>query len=304
IRYWTSMGSLGDDYPFEFTWINLQNEQPVSKDFILKEIQNLSEDKFNKKYKRRYEQLIGASRLITKIWNAYRFLYLNLEKIELFDLTYNPNDLSTIDHYYFSEFNKNLEIITNHFEGYNWHEAVMNLRGFFWNDLCDNYIEVIKYKFYSEDESTRKVSLKNALILFYNTLKLFSVIMPFITEEIYHNLYKRFKNLKSIHLETWAEPFSNLDENLNVNGRLGIEIIKNIRNIKSKLQIPLNQDIPKMIILSDNIKYLESLKPDISNTLRINELIILHKDKSKNIKKEPDLREDYKELGVSILFFK
>ncbi|MFW9949143.1 MAG: valine--tRNA ligase [Candidatus Thorarchaeota archaeon] len=306
IRYWTAMGSLGDDYPFEFTWINIQNKQPVSKEFIMKELENFSEDKFNKKYQRRYEQLIGASRLITKIWNAYRFLYLNLEKIEISNLTYDYNDLSPIDHFYFSEFNKNLEIITNHFKGYNWHEAIMTLRNFFWNDLCDNYIEAIKYRFYSEDQYTRIVALKNAMILFYDILKLFCIIMPFITEEIYHNLYKQFKTLKSIHLESWAKYYVNLDENLKDIGRLGIEIIRNIRNIKSKLQIPLNQDISKIILLSDknNIKGLESIKPDISNTLRINELIILPKDKNKSVKKTPDVREKYDELGISILLFK
>jgi valyl-tRNA synthetase len=306
IRYWTAMGSLGDDYPFEFTWINLHNKQPVSKEVIMKEMQNLSEDKFNKKYQRRYEQLIGASRLLTKIWNAYRFLYLNLEKIEINNLTYNSDDLSIIDNYYFSEFNKNLETITNHFEGYNWHEATMILRSFFWNDLCDNYIEAIKYKFYSEDESIRTHSLKNGLILFYNVLKVFSIIMPFITEEIYDILFKQFKDLKSIHLENWVESFANLDDELIQYGKLGIELIKNIRNIKSKLQIPLNQEITETIILSDknNVKFLELLKQDISSTLRINKLTILNKKQNNIIKGIPDLKEDYEELGVSLYFFK
>lgn len=306
VRYWTAMGSLGDDYPFEFTWINLQNKQPVSKELIMKEMQNLSKDKFNKKYQRRYEQLIGASRLLTKIWNAYRFLYLNLDKIEISDLIYNSKELSAIDCYYFSEFNKIIETITNHFEGYNWHEATMILRSFFWNELCDNYIEAIKYKFYSEDESLRKRSLRNALILFYNILKVFSVIMPFITEEIYHILYKQFKELKSIHLENWAQSFTNLSEELIQYGKLGIDLIRNLRNIKSKLQIPLNQEISEVYIISvkDNVNYLELIKSDISNTLRINNLIFLKKPQKKTIKRTPDLKEDYTDLGLSIYFFK
>jgi valyl-tRNA synthetase len=306
IRYWTAMGSLGDDYPFEFTWMNVQNKQPVSKEIIMKEMKNLSEDKFNKKYQRRYEQLIGASRLLTKIWNAYRFLYLNLEKIEISDLTFDPNCLSVIDCYYFTEFNKNIKNITNYFEEYNWHEATMTLRSFFWNDLCDDYIEVIKYKFYSEDKLIRTHSFKNALILFYSILKLFSIIMPFITEEIYHILYKRFSNLKSIHLESWVEPFGNLDEKLNDHVKLGIELIKNIRNVKSKLQIPLNQEITEIIILTnkDKVKGLELIKTDISNTLRINNLTIVQKEQIKTIKREPDLKENYEELGVSLYFFK
>ncbi|NVM32010.1 MAG: class I tRNA ligase family protein, partial [Candidatus Helarchaeota archaeon] len=113
IRYWTAMGSLGDDYPFEFTWINLQSKQPVSNEIILKERKKLPVDKFNKKYRRKFEQLIGASRFITKIWNAYRFLYLNLNKTKIDNIDVNPKELSAIDSFFFSEFNKNLDLITN-----------------------------------------------------------------------------------------------------------------------------------------------------------------------------------------------
>jgi len=125
IRQWAALGSLGDDYPFEFTWINLQTKQPVSDEIILKELEKLPENKFNKKYRRRFEQLIGASRFLTKLWNAYRFLYLNLNTIELGDLVIDLDDLSAIESYFFSEFNKNLKFITEYYDGYNWHEGFM-----------------------------------------------------------------------------------------------------------------------------------------------------------------------------------
>ena len=166
IRYWAAMGSLGDDYPFEFTWINLHTKQPISIQALQKERENLPEDKFNKKYGIKYEQLIGASRFVTKIWNAFRFLYLNLKKIELENIDINAKELSAIDSYFFAEYNTNLEMITKNLDVYNWHEAMMILRSFFWNDICDNYIEAIKYKFYIEDIQVRKISLRNALNLF------------------------------------------------------------------------------------------------------------------------------------------
>ncbi|MFW9829218.1 MAG: valine--tRNA ligase [Candidatus Thorarchaeota archaeon] len=306
IRYWTAMGSLGDDYPFEFTWINLQSKQPVSNDFIIKEIKKLPEDKFNKKYRRKFEQLIGASRFLTKIWNAYRFLFINLKKIKIDNIDINTKEFSAIDIYFFSEFNKNLELISNYFDGYNWHEATMVLRTFFWNEICDNYIEVIKYKFYSDDENIRENSLKNALNLFYNLLTIISIIMPFISEEIFKILFSEFKNLKSIHLDRWPIPYKNLNSDLEKSGELAVEIIKFLRMQKSKLQMPLNQDIKKVtLILSiDQIKMIDNLKIDIKNTLRIDNLEIIEKSHIDSIKEKPNLKEIIKDLDIIVYFFK
>ncbi len=306
IRYWTAMGTLGDDYPFEFTWINLQNKQPVSNEIILKEREKLPEDKFNKKYRRRFEQLIGASRFLTKIWNAYRFLYLNLTKIKLSDIKIDPKALSSIDSFFFSEFNKNLNLITNLFDGYNWHGAMMILRTFFWNDICDNYIEAIKYKFYVEDQRTRETSLKNALNLFYKLLTISSVIMPFISEEIYFILYKQFKDLESINLENWPEPYDHISEALAEQGKLGIEIIKFLRMLKSKLQIPLNESVEKIILITetDQHKNIEILKEDIKNTIRINNLEVIGKSLEESIKKKPDLIEYVEDLNITVYYFK
>jgi len=306
IRYWAAMGSLGDDYPFEFSWINLQTKQPILLENIIKERQRLPEDKFNKKYGIRYEQLISGSRFVTKIWNAYRFLYINLNKFEIDNLTVNSKELSSIEQYFFSEFNKNLDVITNYFNEYNWHEATMVLRSFFWNDICDNYFEAIKYNFYIEDQKIKINSLKNALNLLYKILKIFSVIMPFISEEIYSIFYKQFKKLKSIHLEKWPVPYDNLSEESIEKGKLGIRIIKSLRMIKSKIQIPLNQELAKVILLTpkDNIEYVESLKEDIKNTIRINNLEIVGKPIEQILKKKPDLIEKIEDINITVYYFK
>jgi len=306
IRYWTAMGSLGDDYPFEFTWINLQTKQPVSNEFIMQEREKLPEDKFNKKYRRNFEQLTGASRFLTKIWNAYRFLFLNLSKIKIDNINIHPNLISPIESYFFSEFNKNLDLITNYFDEYNWHEAIMVLRTFFWNDVCDNYVEAIKYKFYSDDENTRVNSLKNALNLFYKLLTISSVIMPYISEEIYSILFKQFKNLKSVHLEDWPVHYETISEDSANNGKLIIEIIKFLRMQKSKLQIPLNQSIRKVILISETnqLKKIDNLKEDIKFTLRIENLEIIEKSQEKKIKEKSDLKQDIKDLNITTYLFK
>ena len=306
IRLWAAMGSLGDDYPFDFSWVNLQTKQPISSSIISEERANLPEDKFNKKYRIKCEQLIGASRFVTKIWNAYRFLFLNFKKIEVSNLNIKNEDLSAIDCFYYSEFNKNLETISKYFDEYNWHGATMSLRSFFWNDICDNYIEAIKHKFYSDDDQIRKTSLKNALNLFYKILILSAITIPFISEEIYSIIYKKFTNLNSIHLEKWPNPYLKISEDLVNTGKMGIEIIKFLRMNKSKLQIPLNQEISRVIILikEKRMNNLEKLKEDIKNTIRIKNLNIREISEEKTIKGNPDLAQNIENLNIKIYVFK
>ena len=306
IRYWAAMGSLGDDYPFDFIWQNLQTKQPVSNEFIMKEKENLTEDKFNKKYRRKFEQLIGAGRFLTKIWNAYRFLFLNLSKIEIDNIDVKPDELAEIDSFFFSEFNKNLDLITENLDRYNWHGSTMILRNFFWNEICDNYIEAIKHKFYSEDQKTRETSLKNALNLLYQILKILSIIMPFISEEIYSILFNRFNNLKSIHLERWPLPYENISGDLVEIGKFGIEIIKFVRMNKSKLQIPLNQEISKVIILVEGkeLHFSDDIKEDIKNTIRIGELEFIEKSRENSIIEKPDLKQYIESLNITVYIFK
>jgi len=303
IRFWAAMGSLGDDYPFEFTWIDLQTKQPVSNEIILKEREKLLEDKFHKKYRRRFEQLIGASRFLTKIWNAYRFLYLNLNQVELTDLEIKSEELSVIDSYFFTEFNSNLDLIANYFDGYNWHEANMVLRAFFWNEICDNYIEAIKHRFYSESQRVRELSLKIALCLFYKLLRIIAVIMPYISEEIYSILYKGFINLKSIHLDKWPVRYENIPKKMAEDGKIAIDIIKNLRNMKSNLQMPLSQEIEEVLIITNKLQ-LKNLAEDIKNTIRIKNLKIVESIKENFIERSPDLQEVIKDLNIKIYFFK
>jgi valyl-tRNA synthetase len=306
IRQWAALGSLGDDYPFEYTWIEKNTKKPVSDEFIAKEREKLPEKKFNNKYKRKFEQLIGGSRFITKIWNAYRFLYLNLTKLKLSDIEIESKNLSAIDSYFYLEFNKNLQAITTFFDNYNWHDGFTTLRPFFWNEICDNYIEAIKYKFYSDDSNIRETALKNALNLFYKILKVCAVIMPFITEEIYTILFKKYIDEKSIHLSKWPLSYDELNGDKAKNGELAIEVIKALRNYKSKLQIPLNQELSKVFVLTDNkiAKILEELSEDIVNTIRINQFQLLDKKQESKIKEKADIKESIEELDITFYIYK
>ncbi|TFF98890.1 MAG: valine--tRNA ligase [Promethearchaeota archaeon] len=306
IRQWAAMGSLGDDYPFKYTWINIHNKQPVSKKKIKQEKNQLPKDKFNKKYRKKYDQLIAASRLLTKIWNAYRFLKINLDKIEVSDINIDIENLTPIESYFFSEFNTNLKEITKYFDVYNWHEGFMVLRPFFWNELCDNYIEAIKYRFYSEDSKIKKSALQNALNLFFKMLSIFSFIMPYITEEIYNIIYKDFLQLDSIHQLKWPQEYMELPEDKVQKGSLGVNLIQNLRRNKSELKIPLSQELEKVIIFvneNTNINTIDHLKVDISNTIRIKKLEIKKQSEKEQTKEDPSLKDLYEDSDIEVYIY-
>jgi len=307
IRQWAALGSLGDDYPFDSTWIKLHNKELVSNEFILQEKKKLTKEKFTKKYGRRFEQLIGTSRFLTKIWNAYRFLYLNLNNAEISDLDIDFTEMNPIDTYYYSEFNTNIKLISEYYNEYNWHDGFINSRIFFWNEICDNYIEAIKYRFYSENRRIRINAIKIALNLFHKILISFAFIMPFITEEIYSILFKKFTKIASIHQESWPSPFTGISDAMTRTGDVLIDIIKRLRNIKSKLQLPLNQKVSHVIITSSQkelVKMINDFAKDIENTIRIKKLEVKDEKLINEEDVEPNLIEKIDTLQIKILFFK
>jgi len=303
IRQWAAMGSLGDDYPFEYSWIDINTKQLVAEEKIEEERQKLPLKKFNNKYRRKFNQLIGSQKFLTKLWNAYRFIN---KDIELQDINFDITDLSPIDCYFLSQYNAVLEQITKAFDGYNWHEGFAIFRSFFWNQICDDYIEAIKWKFYEADEEIKKKSLKIALNLMFNLLKMLAVISPFVSEEIYSILFEKFTRFKSIHHEEWPIAYKEISESLADEGKLGINVIKNLRTIKSLQKIPLNQELNKVIIACDS-KTVDPLKEsylDIKNTIRITDLEILDEKEVEKTKQKPDIEENIEEIGIKLIIFK
>ncbi|GAG92560.1 unnamed protein product, partial [marine sediment metagenome] len=99
----------------------------------------------------------------------------------------------------------------------------------------------------------------------HKILKILAVISPFISEDIYSILFKNYIKQKSIHLDKWPVPYKGISEKLAEQGKFGIEIIKNVRMVKSSNKIPLNQELNKVILIFEinKVKMLEALQIDI-----------------------------------------
>ncbi|MCD6477268.1 MAG: valine--tRNA ligase [Candidatus Aenigmarchaeota archaeon] len=206
------------------------------------------------------KELIAGKKFITKLWNASRFVIMNLK-----DYKPQKTELYPIDKWILSKLDDIIEQATDLNDRYETGKAKRLVEQFFWKDFCDNYIEIVKHRLYNEDHSTlaAKYTLYTVLL---KTLKLFAPIVPHITEEIYQNYFKQHEGDISIHVSKWPEK-ENVEK---TNGDIVIEVISKIRKYKHYNKLPLNSELNKVIIISK--EDISEFKDDIKGALKIKEI--------------------------------
>jgi valyl-tRNA synthetase len=165
------------------------------------------------------DRLLGARAFANKIWNASRFLFVNLDKFEeggarLEELAAPEvrekapyafgEHIPLIDAWLFARLAETLGVVKSAFETQRFHEAVQSIYQFFWNDFCDWYIEWIKPELTSVDRERAAIAWKNLFAVFDAALRLLHPVMPFLTEELWHQVPQR-AGAKSIALERYPE---------------------------------------------------------------------------------------------------
>ncbi len=144
------------------------------------------------------ERVEASRNFANKIWNAARFILMNLSEDE--PAPYVPENLLPPDKWILSKFNSLVEDVTDHLEKFELGLAVQKLYDFIWDIFCDWYIEIAKIRLYSDDKETVKAVL---VFVMSNTLKLLHPFMPFITEEIWQSLPHTGE---SIMISDWCRP--------------------------------------------------------------------------------------------------
>ena len=257
------------------------------------------------------EKLEQASNFANKIWNAAKFIIMNRpdekEIIKFANENYDgksfkSNALKVEDKWIISKLNKLIDDITKNIENYDLGVALDNLYGFIWNEFCDWYIEMVKSRLYSEDES-EKIRVSFVLdYVFRTTMKLLHPFMPFVTSEIYENLVKY--DDKELMVSEWpkSSKLLNYEKEENTVEKVK-QIIVEIRNIratknihpskKSELIFVPTKDVEET---SKQLKELEQmlLKLGFGNKITI-------KENSKNIDKNTiNIMVDGLEVYVSL----
>lgn len=216
------------------------------------------------------ETLLRGKKLVNKIWNVSKFIEMHLTDFK--DKEFN--DFEYIDRYILGKYKKMEETFIKYLDDYEVGLALNALERFFW-DFCDNYIEIVKHRLYRPEEfgeEARYSGQKTIHIILYKLLQDFSIYFPFITEEIYQEL---FSKEKSIHLTKIEQLEYDFEDEINT-GDIIIEIISKIRGEKSNNNLSLKTEV-KLLDLSLNKNLMEAINSmiqDFKATLFIDELVL------------------------------
>ena len=209
----------------------------------------------------------GYRNFANKIWNAARFMFMNVDRLKLRTAPWNAmgadsegflhiglggfKTTTLEDRWILSRFNRATADINAALNVYRFHEAANRIYDFFWGDLCDWYLELIKPRLIA-DESVGKqaddAACANLVNLFEASLRLLHPIMPFITEEIWQELYDRKPPQKSIALAKY--PLA--DENhidLAAETQMAVlqDLIVNVRNLRAELKVGPKEKVPVQV---------------------------------------------------------
>lgn len=249
-----------------------------------------------------------GQKLITKMFNCAKFAEIHFKNIKdqsetLEEDLKNKNIFEIMDIWLINKLNEVLEIYSKNFYNYEYNKALEVLEDFFWNNFCDNYLEIVKIRCYgafgikykdiklNEKEieivtKTQISAIKTIYHVFNAILKLFSPFLPVITEEIYHCLYEdEFNKKGSIHCRGNLPKIKYFGDKKEIEdiGNMVLKVISDVRKYKSERNMSIKDSLETVDIYS-NIG-LNNVIEDIKNVCSITNVnVIISKDYSIKIK--------------------
>ena len=223
------------------------------------------------------KRIEGYRSFCNKIWNATRFILMNLgEDFKMKDI--KISSLEPFDKWILSRMNFAVSEVEKGFREYKFNDAAQAMYTFVWHEFCDWYIELVKNRMYSKEESSAESAETAKQVLFHiirNALKLLHPVMPFITEEI----WSRIKNADEpmIMVSSWPEINPAFDFKTEAaETEIFKEIIYKIRNIRGEMNIPPDKKA-KAVFKTASTSIVSIIKREDANikTLaRVEEIII------------------------------
>jgi valyl-tRNA synthetase len=202
-----------------------------------------------------------------KLWNAARFILMNLIDEKPEDIKIESKDYQFEDRWILSQLNSTVEACTNHLEQFKFNEAAMKIYDFTWHSFCDWYLEIVKARLYEPASQKDKKAAQTVLAVVFNQiLRLLHPFIPFVTEELWQNLKRMVienkininedMNSESLMIDRW--PVSDKryeDKSLENTMSVLQDVIRAIRNIRSKMNIKDKQKLNAVISLSKYVEY-------------------------------------------------
>ncbi len=199
------------------------------------------------------KMLVTGAKTVTKIFNAMKFSVPNLEGYD----GVKPSKFSIIDSWALSKLQRVIESSTESFLVYEYSKSLRDIDSYFWHIFCDNYLEIIKDRFYNKNNYSNDEIVSARFTLYYvtlNILKLYAPFLPFITEEAYHFFHFGRENAGSIHRTSWPAVNKNFfSRESDECGDVLVDILSAVRKFKSKRQVSLKAPVKELHIHCEDL---------------------------------------------------
>ena len=199
-----------------------------------------------------YERVENSRNFANKVWNASRFIMMNMEKAPVHEVSLD--DLTMADKWILSKVNTLAKDVTENLDKFELGIGLQKVYDFIWEEFCDWYIEMVKPRLWNDEDSTKAAALWTLKTVLINSLKLLHPYMPFITEEIFCNLQDEEA---SIMVSAWPEYKAewNFEQE-----EYAVETIKEavraIRNVRTSMNVAPSKKA-KVYVVSENQKLLQ-----------------------------------------------
>ncbi len=197
-----------------------------------------------------YMERVEASRnFANKVWNASRFIMMNLpEDADLDMAELDPAKLTDADRWILSKVNSLAKEVTANMDNFELGIAVQKVYDFIWEEFCDWYIEMVKPRLYNKEDETRGAALITLKTVLIRALKMLHPFMPFISEEIFCNL----SGEESIMISSWPEYREDWNFEKEEHAVETIkEAVRAIRNVRSSMNVPNSKKATVYVVAAD-----------------------------------------------------
>ena len=193
------------------------------------------------------ERVEASRNFANKIWNAARFILMNLDNDNEIPLDFTS--LALEDKWILTKYNALVSEVTDNLEKFELGLAVQKLYDFIWDVFCDWYIEICKSRLNGEDKKAKDTARSVLVYVFTNTLKLLHPFMPFITEEVWQSMPH---SGESIMISEWPKFLKELEfANEETEFEKIMAVIRAIRNRRAEMNVPPSKKAKVCIVTAD-----------------------------------------------------
>jgi valyl-tRNA synthetase len=228
----------------------------------------------------------GYRAFANKIWNAARFIFMNVDKAAELEIKVDPSSLPKLpavgmdapreDRWIVAEFESTANKVNRSLESYRYDDAANAIYQFFWGSFCDWYLEIVKLRLEISDTAGKekiKPALTTLLSVFEASLRLLSPFMPFITEEIWHVLYGGNPPAGSIALAHYPPVQGIIDASVQIEMELLQSLIVEVRALRKEIGVEEKAIVPIELRAGESLREIAEQNRDIIERLaRVSEV--------------------------------